>query len=103
MVGMLERMGWTRGIPEDGGVFHEHSKAFPSANVTAIFQYENGVPVGFMQDWEDQTISDCFFVPGIYHPRIYSDHKQRVPFGEVDPVVISEIIGDLSALKSKAK
>ena len=39
LVGILERRGWNRGIPEGAGVFHEHTKPFVGANVTAVIQY----------------------------------------------------------------
>lgn len=102
LVGTLDRLGWNRGIPEDGGVFHEHSKPFYGAGVTAIVQYP-GVPIGYMEGWEDQTIERCFFLPGTYMPRDYPDHKRRVKLGKVDPVVISEVLRDLTALASKGK
>jgi hypothetical protein len=101
LVGLLERLGWARGIPEDAGVFHEHSKAFEEADVTAVIQYP-GVPVGYMVDWEAQEIEKCFFVPGIYTAQIYPEHKNAMPLGKVDPVVISEVLGTLGALASKA-
>ena len=101
LVGNLDRLGWNRGIPEDGGVFHEHSKPFYGAGVTAIVQYP-GVPIGYVEGWEDQTIERCFFLPGTYMPRDYPDHKRRVKLGKVDPVVISEVLRDLTALAARA-
>lgn len=102
LVGTLERLGWMRGIPEDGGVFHEHTKPFYGANVTAVVEYE-GVPVGYMEGWEDQPILDAFLIPGVYSPKVYPDHKQRLKLGEVDPVVISEMLSDLTMVASKGK
>jgi predicted DNA-binding WGR domain protein len=102
LVGILERHGWNRGIPEDGGVFSEHTKPFLGANVTAVIQYP-GIPVGYMVDWEDQKLESCFFVPGTYTPEMYPDHKKALPLGAVDPVVISEVLGTLGVLTSKGK
>jgi hypothetical protein len=103
LVGTLEKLGWARGIPEDGGVFHEHSKPFYGANITAVVQYDDGVPVGYMVDWNDQTIECCFFVRGIYTAQMYPAHQNAVPLGELDPVVISEVLSDLNALAAKGK
>jgi hypothetical protein len=102
LVGMLEKSGWVRGIPEDGGVFSEHSKPFYGANITAIVQYY-GVPVGYMEGWEDQAIESCFFLEGIYTPQMYPDHKQAIALGKIDPVVISEVLQDLTAIAAKAQ
>ena len=102
LVGILERHGWTRGIPQDAGIFHEHTKPFEGANVTAVIQYP-GIPVGDMVDWEDQDVEKCFFVPGIYSPTDYPRHEIILPLGAVDPVVISEVLGTLGALAAKGK
>jgi hypothetical protein len=34
---------------------------------------------------------------------MYPDHKQKLKLGEVDPVVVSEMIRDLNVIASKAK
>ena len=102
LVGILERQGWNRGIPEDGGVFSEHSKPFVGADVTAVIQYP-GIPVGYMLDWDDQTLQNCFFLPGNYTPKSYPRHQDALPLGAVDPVVISEVLGTLGAIASKGK
>jgi hypothetical protein len=68
LVFTLEKLGWERGIPQDGGVFFEHSKPFYGANVTAVVEYD-GVPVGYMEGWDDQHVTRCFFVRGSTRPR----------------------------------
>lgn len=103
LVFTLEKMGWTRGIPQDAGIYYEHSKAFLNANVTAFVHYQ-GVPVGGMEDWDDQTIESCMFVPGIRKPTWYDDHtKEALPLGSIDPVVLSEVLRDLTLIASKGK
>jgi hypothetical protein len=102
-VGTLERLSWFRGIPADGGVFSEHTKPFYGAAVTAVLQYTNGVPVGYLEGWEDQEITGCFFLPGIRKPDYWSEDREAIPLGLVDPVVISEVLSDLSLIASKGK
>ena len=102
LVGILERHGWSRGIPQDAGIFHEHSKPFEGANVTAVIEY-GGIPIGALTDWDDQEVERCFFVPGLYSPQVYPEHKHAMPLGEVDPVVVSEVLGTLGVLSSKGK
>lgn len=101
LVSTLEKLGWLRGVPEDGGVFHEHRKLFFGANVTAVVEYP-GIPVGSMVDWEDQTIERCFFVPGVVPPEIYPDHK-GLALATIDPIVVSETLHDLAIVAEKAK
>jgi hypothetical protein len=102
LVGILERHAWNRGIPEDGGVFDQHSKPFEGAKVTAVLQYP-GIPVGDMEDWEDQELEKCFFLHGLYTAKMYPDDKAALPMGAVDPVVLSEVLGTLGVLESKGK
>ncbi len=102
LVGILERHGWNRGIPQDAGLFHEHTKPFVGANVTAVIQYP-GIPVGYMVDWDDQNVDNCFFVPGNYTPTIYPEHRDALPLGDVDPVVISEVLGTLGVLRREGE
>lgn len=103
LVFTLEKLDWQRGIPEDAGVFHSHSKPFYGAQVTAVVEYDDGVPVGYMEGWDDQKITRCYFVPGIWRPEMYPDHKERIRLSEIDPIVISEVLGDLTTVASKAK
>ena len=103
LVGTLDRLGWARGVPEDGGVFHEHSKPFYGANVTAVLGYEIGVPIGYMEGWEDQKLTECFFLSGIYTPQMYPRHEKSLTLSKVDGIVLSEVIADLHVLASKGK
>ncbi len=103
LVFTLERLGWVRGTPMDAGVFDEHSKPFEAAGVTAVLTYHDGVPVGYIDDWDDQTLGACVFVRGITGPSGYRGYQDldTVPPGEVDPVVISEVLSDLSIVAAK--
>ena len=103
LVGTLERLAWQRGIPQDAGIFYEHAKPFYGAGITAVVNYEEGVPVGYMEGWEDQRLTNCFFVPGIYTPKMYPEHKNAMKLGDVDPVAVSEVIKDLTLIASKGK
>ena len=102
LVGTLDRLGWTRGTPLDAGVFHEHDKPFYGANVTAVVSYEDGVPIGYMEGWDDQRVTGCYFVRGLSGSGWdYPDSRKGLPLGTVDPVVISEVLSDLYLLASK--
>ncbi len=105
LVGTLERLGWNRGEAQDGGVFFEHSKAFESAGVTAVVHYD-GVPMGYMVDWEDQSPEEVFFLNEVVHETYYVssyDRKHLAKLGTVDPIVMSEVLSDLEILAGKAK
>jgi predicted DNA-binding WGR domain protein len=98
--GTLEKRGWTRGSAADHGVIQEFSKPFPGAGVTALLEIEPGIPLG-LPDWtEDQKVERVFFLKGIYEPLCYPRHPEKdfVPLKRVDPVALSEVLGDLAAL-----
>ncbi len=101
----LEKQGWIRGAPMDAGVFAEHIKVFPGADVTAVATYE-GVPVGYMEGWEDQEIETCFFLRGTKHQTGYMSHARNqnvLKLAKVDPVVLSETLRDLTLIAAKGK
>ncbi len=102
-IGILQKLGWQRGVPGDGGVYYEHSKPFPEDNVTAIVQYE-GIPIGYLGGWNNQEIERCFLVPGVYKANeAYPKHEKRIPLGEVNRVIMSEVLRDLELIASKGK
>ncbi len=100
--GTLERLGWVRGVPQDAGVVHEHTKPFPASGVTAVLGYEIGVPVGYVEGWEDQRLTAAYFV-ATSEGRAWAGGSKAVPLGEVNPVVVSEVLADLTELASKAE
>lgn len=99
----LEKLGWQRGIPQDGGWVGEHSKQFYGASVTAVINYHEGFSVGYWEGAGDQTIERVFFIPGLYAPKMYPDHKNAMRLADVDPIALSEVIGDCELLLTKAK
>jgi hypothetical protein len=102
LVGMLDKSGWVRGVPQDAGIFSEHIKSFPGANVTAVVEYE-GVPIGYMDGWDDQSIERCYFLTGIHNTYAYFDRQKAIVLGKIDPLVISEVLRDLTAIAVKSK
>jgi Domain of unknown function (DUF4132) len=100
--GILEKTGWNHGPPGDGGVFSEHTKVFQGANTTAVLCYEDGIPIGYMEGAADQEITETFFVEGTgENYRRWKKDQKLLKLGEVDPVVISEVLDILSVLASK--
>jgi hypothetical protein len=99
----LEKLGWARGVPADAGWVGEHSKQFPGANQTAVVCYEEGFSVGYWEGAGEQTIKRLFFVPGLYTPQMYPEHKNALKLADVDPIALSEVLGDCELLLTKAK
>jgi hypothetical protein len=102
LAGTLDRLGWERGTPMDGGYFHAHSKPFPGANVTAVIAYP-GIHAGFMDAEEEQAVDRCFFLEGIHGPRGHTDGDPGVPLANVHPIAVSEVLKDLATLAEKSR
>jgi hypothetical protein len=102
LVGILERHGWNRGVPWAAGLVLAHSKPYDGANVTAVIQYD-GIRIGDVLDCPDQEVQKCFFVSGLHRPGDDPDRLSALPLGQVDPVVISEVLTTLAELASKGK
>jgi predicted DNA-binding WGR domain protein len=99
----LEKFGWVRGAGMDAGGFDEHSKPFPGSDVTAVVHYEGGVGYGYIDPNSSLTFKTCYFVKGIRGPSGYAWKEKTVRLGDVDPVAVSEVLSDLSALAAKGK
>jgi hypothetical protein len=103
----LENLGWLRGAAQDGGGFYEHIKAFPKANITACVVYEPGMWMGGGgpgDDWENQNVTEVYFVKGQYNPRSYSDYpnsSKAVPLTDVPAFMLSEVLYDVTRLTAK--
>lgn len=102
--GAMEKLGWVRGSSSDHGVVREFVKWFPAADVTAVLQIDPGIARGLLDAIsDDQTVTGCCFLGGRYDPVAYPYHKdsQKKVLGEVDPVAVSEVLADLTALAAK--
>ena len=100
MVAALEKRGWMRGKNQDGGMYLGHFKPFSGANVTAVVEYE-GIPYGYLVEWHSQKLERCYIVPGLDCAEGFGYLDQALPWGQVDPVVISEVLKDLDAVAGK--
>ena len=79
---------------------HFHTKEFPGAGVFAVVEYTNGVPMGYIEGWDDQVLERGYFIPMGAAGR-WNRREAALPLGQLDPVVVSEVLGALTVLASK--
>lgn len=103
LVFTLEKLGWARGCPMDGGCFDEHSKPYFAAGVTAVVSYEGVAAMQYIDPSELLTVRKCYFVRGIRGPSGYEGNEACMKLASVDPIVLSETIHDLARIAEKAK
>jgi hypothetical protein len=111
LVRILENLDWTRGVPQDAGAFHLHSKYFPDADSTAVVQYEHGIPAGYIVEAEDQRVTMVYVIPGRgdawdFGYGLYDrgrEERHLLRWADVEPVMRSEVLSDIQHLVAKAK
>ncbi len=99
-----EKLGWARGSVADGGGVDAYRKVFPGAGVEAFLGLDGMfVGIGISDSITLQNL--CFVRAGTVQIGSYlydtpSDEAdpRLIPFGEVPPVVFSEVMGDLARI-----
>ncbi|MFD5434207.1 WGR and DUF4132 domain-containing protein [Kitasatospora sp. NPDC127067] len=94
LVGM-ERRGWQRGEPQDAGVERWLSRRVgPDRYV--VLAPEHGIAVGMHDVYPEQQVETVWLDT---RPGDYWTHNRTLPtFAELDPVIASEVIADLTEL-----
>jgi hypothetical protein len=95
----LVRRGWERGMPLDGGVERWISKPVPGG-LHVVIDLDMGISAGYAQDSDDQTLHTVWINdrPDDFWPR----KRLRHTFGELGPVIASEVLADLTWLSQSA-
>ncbi|MEV7189658.1 DUF4132 domain-containing protein [Kitasatospora sp. NPDC093102] len=94
LVGM-ERRGWRRGEPQDNGVEQWLSRRV-GPDLYVVIAPEEGIAVGMFDSYPEQRVETVWLDrhPGDYWPR----NRTFPTFAELDPVIASEVIADLTEL-----
>lgn len=99
--GRAERLGWRRGSVCDAGSVTSYTKSFPNGGVDAFLGLE-GMFVG-IDMYTDIKLGDAFFVKAgsvktgsyIYDEPEKATDPRLMAFGQVPPIVFSEVMADL--------
>ncbi|GAA0486528.1 hypothetical protein Ade02nite_10340 [Paractinoplanes deccanensis] len=90
----LERRGWRREAPQDGGVQGRFELAV-AAGVEVAVEIDPGIAVGYIDEFPEQKITMVMLHNGTGN-RWHHDPHGQIALGTLDPVVASEIIRDLT-------
>ncbi|HEV3119536.1 MAG TPA: DUF4132 domain-containing protein [Gemmataceae bacterium] len=105
--GRAERLGWMRGSVVDAGGVLSYWKSFPTAGVDAFLGLED-MYVG-IDMYSDIKLQEAYFVrTGSVKTGSYTydepgkdDDARLLSFGQVPPIVYSEVMGDLQKIAGK--
>ncbi|MES9520770.1 DUF4132 domain-containing protein [Streptomyces capoamus] len=94
----LTKRGWERGEPQDAGVerwFHRRI----DADRHLVIGLDEGIAVGMPDTFPDQTLEHVWLdsAPGDY----WRSREYPLRFGDLDPVIASEILADLTEVTAK--
>jgi hypothetical protein len=103
-----EKQGWSRGSVTDGGCVDAYRKVFPGAGVEAFLGLEGMNVVSGMSD--TISLQDFSFARGgsvkvgsyVYDTPGDESDERLIPFGDVPPVVFSEVMGDLARIAGQS-
>ncbi|MFF9765333.1 DUF4132 domain-containing protein [Streptomyces sp. NPDC014636] len=94
----LTKRGWERGEPQDAGVERWFHRRIDDDHHVVI-GLDEGIAVGALDVFPDQTFENVWLdsAPGDY----WSSRAYPLRFGDLDPVVASEILADLTEVTTK--
>src|SRR5262249_34593781 len=101
---ILENGGWFRGATGGAGLVSYHTMEFQGAGVSAVLECEPGIPVGsgYYEGLPDQRLKGAYFIP--WQPAGQAVwHGKALRLGDVNPLVMSEVLGIMALLASKAQ
>ncbi|MFF2010543.1 WGR and DUF4132 domain-containing protein [Streptomyces sp. NPDC058195] len=91
----LERRGWRRGVPQDAGVERWISKQLAD-DCYLVIALDPGIAVGVVDMFPEQTLDTVWLDDQPDDHWRVRDHAHR--FAGLDPVTLSELLGDLADL-----
>lgn len=93
----LERRGWRREEPQDGGV-QGHIELKLGPQLEMAISLDPGIVVGMVTEFPEQKLTDVFLHDG--DGTGWRPTGARIPLGRLDPVAASEIIRDLTEISA---
>ncbi|MFC5744327.1 DUF4132 domain-containing protein [Actinomadura rugatobispora] len=96
----LVRRGWERGAPMDAGIEHWISRRVADDR-HLVLTLDPGMSIGMPDENGPQTLVDVRLAQHPYHYR--RDEPTSLRFGDLDPIVASELLDDLIQLKGSAE
>lgn len=94
----LTKRGWERGTPEDNGVERWFSRPI-ARDRHLVIALDEGIAVGMVDAFPDQTLETIWIdtAPGDY----WRAHAYPYRLGEIDPVLASEVLADLTDITAE--
>lgn len=92
----LERFGWQRGMPQDGGVSVVIFKPIAADRVVVV-DLDMGIPAGDAMMWPEQTIPIVWLNDG---PTDWGSNVGKLNFELLEPASASEVLRELEGLRT---
>lgn len=104
-VGKMDKLGWYRGSVVDAGWISSFYKDFSELGITAIITQQGDISVGYLEG--NAELNELMFVQRgnvtfgsyVYDEPSNANDKRLIVFGEVPPIVYSEVMADMQFFK----
>ncbi|GAB3962868.1 hypothetical protein GCM10028805_64850 [Spirosoma harenae] len=104
-VSKMEKLGWFRGSVQDAGWIASYYKDFTDLGITAILTQQGNICVGYYD--ENAALGDIMFARAqsvqfgsyVYDEPSKDTDPRLIRFGEVPPIVYSEVMADMLFFK----
>ncbi|QIK71322.1 DUF4132 domain-containing protein [Propioniciclava coleopterorum] len=104
LVSTLERLGWRRGNPADGGVVSYLWLPFESQGLAAVLDISDGLWTGMIHESGDQKLETLLLGTIKQAAELWyaTDRGNRwLPWDKADPLIVSEVRRSIDALAQK--
>lgn len=104
-VGKMDKLGWYRGSVVDAGWISSFYKDFSELGITAIITQQGDISVGYLEG--NAELNELMFVKRgnvtfgsyVYDEPSNINDKRLIAFGELPPIVYSEVMADMQFFK----
>jgi len=104
-VSKMEKLGWFRGSVQDAGFIASYYKDFTELGITAVLTQVGNIGVGYYD--ENAALGQVMFARAksiqfgnyVYDEPSKETDPRLIPFGNVPPIVYSEVMADLLFFK----
>ncbi|MDO5066556.1 MAG: DUF4132 domain-containing protein [Propionibacteriaceae bacterium] len=107
LISAFTTYGWQRGNAYDAGVYSIHYLPVPTADLTIVARYDDGLWMGPLTEQDDQTLTEVYVVQGIQDANTLGwgdtwDTKKltKLPWTHIPTKITSEVLATINQIVS---
>ena len=107
LIGAFTKHGWLRGNAYDAGVYSIHYLPVPTADLTIVARYEDGMWMGPLAEQNDQHLAEVYVLAGIHDADAlgwgdswWIKELTKLPWTHVPAKITSEVLATINQIVS---